>query len=56
MRLVVLPLLLLAAAKFLPAPLALKQVLVVQAAMPSAMTPIMLAKSMVADRPWRCRW
>ncbi len=43
-RLVVLPLLLLAAAKFLPAPLALKQVLVVQAAMPSAMTPIMLAK------------
>jgi predicted permease len=43
-RLVLLPLLLLAAAKFLPAPLALKQVLVVQAAMPSAMTPIMLAK------------
>lgn len=43
-RLAVLPMLLLAAAKFLPAPLALKQVLVVQAAMPSAMTPIMLAK------------
>ncbi len=43
-RLAVLPFLLLAAAKFLPAPLALKQVLVVQAAMPSAMTPIMLAK------------
>lgn len=43
-RLVILPLLLLGAAKFLPAPVALKQVLVVQAAMPSAMTPIMLAK------------
>jgi predicted permease len=43
-RLAVLPFLLLAAAKFLPAPLALKQVLIVQAAMPSAMTPIMLAK------------
>jgi len=43
-RLAVLPLVLLAAAKFLPAPLALKQVLVVQAAMPSAMSPIMLAK------------
>ncbi|TAE76204.1 MAG: hypothetical protein EAZ65_01995 [Verrucomicrobia bacterium] len=43
-RLAVLPLVLLAAARFLPAPLALKQVLVVQAAMPSAMSPIMLAK------------
>jgi len=43
-RLCVLPLMLLAAARFLPAPLALKQVLVVQAAMPSAMSPIMLAK------------
>lgn len=43
-RLAILPFLLLAAAKFLPAPLALKQVLVVQAAMPSAMVPIMLAK------------
>ncbi|WP_193211528.1 AEC family transporter [Luteolibacter marinus] len=43
-RLVVLPLFLLAMAKFLPAPVSLKQVLVVQAAMPSAMTPIMLAK------------
>lgn len=43
-RLAVLPFLLLAAAKFLPAPVTLKQVLVVQAAMPSAMTPIMLAK------------
>ncbi len=43
-RLFVLPALLLAAAKFLPAPLELKQVLVVQAAMPSAMSPIMLAR------------
>ncbi|WP_367873644.1 AEC family transporter [Luteolibacter sp. Populi] len=43
-RLVILPLTILAAAKYLPAPLALKQVLVVQAAMPSAMSPIMLAK------------
>lgn len=43
-RLFALPLFLLAAAKYLPAPLELKQVLVVQAAMPSAMSPIMLAK------------
>ncbi len=43
-RLAALPLVMLAIAKWLPAPLALKQVLVVQAAMPSAMTPIMLAK------------
>jgi predicted permease len=43
-RLIILPLTLLAAAKYLSAPLVLKQVLVVQAAMPSAMTPIMLAK------------
>lgn len=43
-RLALLPMLLLTAAKFLPAPLALKQVLVVQAAMPSALTPILLAK------------
>ncbi len=43
-RLAALPLVMLAVAKWLPAPLALKQVLVVQAAMPSAMTPIMLAK------------
>ena len=43
-RLAVLPMVLLAAARYLPAPLVLKQVLVVQAAMPSAMTPIMLAK------------
>lgn len=43
-RLAILPMLLLAAAKFMPAPVSLKQVLVVQAAMPSAMTPIMLAR------------
>ena len=43
-RLAALPLLLLAAAKFLPAPLELKQVLLVQAAMPAAMSPILLAK------------
>lgn len=43
-RLAVLPMLLLSAAKFLPAPLVLKQVLVVQAAMPAAMSPILLAK------------
>jgi malate permease and related proteins len=30
--------------KFLPAPVELKQVLIVQAAMPAAMTPILLAK------------
>jgi len=44
MRLAILPCLLLAAGKFLPMPLVLKQVLVVQAAMPAAMTPIMLAR------------
>ncbi len=43
-RLAFLPCLLLAAAKYLPAPVDLKQVLIVQAAMPSAMTPIMLAR------------
>lgn len=43
-RLAVLPLLLLSAAKYLPAPVELKQVLVVQAAMPAAMSPILLAK------------
>ncbi|MDB6076355.1 MAG: Transporter [Akkermansiaceae bacterium] len=44
MRLIVLPAFLLTAAKFLPIPLDLKQVLVVQAAMPAAMTPIMMAR------------
>lgn len=43
-RLAALPLLLLSAAKYLPAPVDLKQVLVVQAAMPAAMSPILLAK------------
>lgn len=43
-RLFILPFFLLTVAKFLPIPVALKQVMVVQAAMPSAMTPIMLAK------------
>lgn len=44
LRLAVIPLIMLTAAKFLPAPTLLKQVLVVQAAMPAAMTPILLAK------------
>lgn len=43
-RILALPALMLALAKWLPAPIALKQVMVIQAAMPSAMTPIMLAK------------
>lgn len=44
LRLALIPLVMLLAAKFLPAPTVLKQVLVVQAAMPAAMTPILLAK------------
>lgn len=43
-RLALLPALILAAARFLPAPEALDQVLIVQAAMPAAVTPILLAK------------
>ncbi|BCX50376.1 malate permease [Haloferula helveola] len=43
-RLALLPAVILSAAKFLPAPIELKQVLIVQAAMPAAMTPILLAK------------
>ncbi len=43
-RLLVAPLIILAAAKWLPLTLQLKQVLVVQAAMPSALMPILLAK------------
>ncbi|MGC4017679.1 MAG: AEC family transporter [Luteolibacter sp.] len=43
-RLVLSPLLILCAAKFLPIAVELKQVLVVQAAMPAAMTPILLAR------------
>jgi predicted permease len=43
-RLLILPCVILAAARFLPSPEVLKQVLVVQAAMPAAVTPILLAK------------
>ncbi|WP_338286868.1 AEC family transporter [Luteolibacter sp. LG18] len=43
-RLVLSPLVILSAAKFLPVAIELKQVLVVQAAMPAAMTPILLAR------------
>jgi predicted permease len=43
-RLCLAPALILAAAKFLPMVVELRQVLVVQAAMPAAMTPIMLAR------------
>ena len=50
LRLMIIPAIMLTAAKFLPAPLALKQVLVVQAAMPAALTPILLAK-LYAGRP-----
>lgn len=49
-RLLPAPLLFLAAAKYLPLATELKQVLVVQAAMPAAMTPIMLAR-MYGGRP-----
>lgn len=44
LRLAVIPLIMLVGAKFLAAPVELKQVLIVQAAMPAAMTPILLAK------------
>jgi len=44
LRLALIPAMMLVAARWLPMPLALKQVLLVQAAMPSAMTPILLAK------------
>jgi predicted permease len=43
-RLAIVPAVILAAAKYLPIAAELKQVLVVQAAMPAAMTPILLAK------------
>lgn len=43
-RLVLSPIVILAAAKFLPLAIELKQVLIVQAAMPAAMTPILLAR------------
>lgn len=43
-RLLLAPMVILAAAKYLPLVVELRQVLVVQAAMPAAMTPIMLAR------------
>jgi predicted permease len=43
-RLVLAPMVILAAAKFLPLAAELKQVMVVQAAMPAAVTPIILAR------------
>lgn len=43
-RLILTPMVFLVAAKFLPIAVELRQVLVVQAAMPAAMTPIMLAR------------
>jgi len=49
-RLLLAPGLILAAAKYLPLVVELRQVLVVQAAMPAAMTPIMLAR-MYGGRP-----
>ena len=49
-RLVLAPLAILAAAKYLPIATELKQVLVVQAAMPAAMSPIMVAR-MYGGRP-----
>lgn len=49
-RLVLAPLAILCAAKFLPIPVELKQVLVVQAAMPAGMTAILLAR-MYGGRP-----
>lgn len=49
-RLVLAPVAILTAAKFLPLAAELRQVLVVQAAMPAAMTPIMLAR-MYGGRP-----
>jgi len=49
-RLVLAPIAFLAAAKFLPIATELRQVLIVQAAMPAAMTPIMLAR-MYGGRP-----
>ena len=49
-RLVLAPAVILSAAKYLPIATELRQVLVVQAAMPAAMTPIMLAR-MYGGRP-----
>lgn len=44
LRLALIPAVMLLVTKFVPAPVELKQVLVVQAAMPAALTPILLAK------------
>jgi malate permease and related proteins len=44
LRLFVIPLMILASAKYLPLALELKQVLIVQAAMPAAMSPLLVAK------------
>lgn len=44
LRLALIPIIILVAAKFLPLAVELKRVLVVQAAMPSALTPVLLAK------------
>lgn len=44
LRLAIIPFIMLLGSKFLGAPIELKQVLIVQAAMPAAMTPILLAK------------
>jgi predicted permease len=44
LRLGVIPMIILSAAKFLPLALELKQVLIVQAAMPAAMSPLLIAK------------
>lgn len=43
-RMLLIPIIIIASAKFIPMPVELKQVLVVQAAMPAAMVPILLAK------------
>jgi predicted permease len=50
MRFLLAPVLFLTAARYLPLAAELRQVLVVQAAMPAAMTPIMLAR-MYGGRP-----
>jgi malate permease and related proteins len=44
LRLGVLPIIVIAMAKFLPCPIELKRVLIVQAAMPTAMMPIIIAR------------
>lgn len=51
LRLGLLPLFMLALARWLPAPLELRRVLVVQAAMPSAVIPVILARHYGANAP-----